>query len=75
MTVHAEVVPEKLAGLSGEERMRIHEMPRLEARPGPEGHEVSGIFRTDRTTGRRRFDGTKQTELRFHVLLTEDGTQ
>ena len=50
-------------------------MPRLEVRPDPEGYVLSEIFRTDRTMGTRRFDGTKPTELRFHVLLTEIGTQ
>ena len=37
MAAYAEVVPEVLDGLAGEERMRLYEMPRLEVRPNPEG--------------------------------------
>ena len=37
MVAYAEVVPEALDGLAGEERMRLYEMPRLEVRPNPEG--------------------------------------
>jgi hypothetical protein len=72
---YAETVPEALDGLSGEERSRVYEMLRLEVTPDPEGYEVSGAFCSMGPTGRRRFDSTKQTELRFGALLTEDGTQ
>ena len=68
---YAEVVPEALDALSGEERMRVYEILRLEVEPDPEGYEVSGAFCSKRPTGRRRFDSTKPTELRFSALLTE----
>ena len=55
--------------------MRVYRMLQLEARPDPEGYEVSEEFRTGRPTGRRRFDSTRQVELRFRALLTEDGPQ
>ena len=74
MVAYAEVVPEALDGLAGEERMRLYEMPRLEVRPNPEGVRGQRKLRTDRMTGTRRFDGTKRTELRFQAQLTEDGT-
>jgi site-specific DNA recombinase len=51
---YAEVVPEALDGLSGEERMRVYEMLQLEVKPDPEGYEVSGAFCNSRPTGRRR---------------------
>jgi site-specific DNA recombinase len=51
---YAEVVPEALDGLSGEERMRVYEMLRLEVKPEPEGYEVSGAFCNSRPMGRRR---------------------
>jgi hypothetical protein len=70
LVAYTEVVLEALDGLSDEERMRVYEMPRLEARPDPEGYEVSGIFRRDQTTGTRRFESTKRTELRFYTPLT-----
>jgi hypothetical protein len=72
---YAEVVPEALDGLSGEERMRVYEMLQLEVSPGPEGYEVSGAFGSNRPRGRRRFDSTKPTELRFRALLTEGGAE
>jgi hypothetical protein len=65
------VVPEALGGLLGEERMRVYEMLQLEVRPYPEGYEVSGTLCNRRPRGRRRFDITKPTELRFRALLTE----
>jgi hypothetical protein len=68
---YAEVVPEALDRLTGEERMRIYEMLQLEVKPDPEGYEVSGAFCSRRPRGRRRSDSTKLTELRFHALLTE----
>jgi hypothetical protein len=37
LVAYAEVVPEALDGLAGEERIRLYEMPRLEVRPNPEG--------------------------------------
>jgi hypothetical protein len=68
---YAEVVPEALDALSGEERMRVYQMLQVEVRPNPEGYEVSGALCKSRPTGRRRSDSTKMTELRFHALLTE----
>src|SRR5918995_6624862 len=68
---YAEMVPEALDGLSGQERSRVYEMLRLEVTPDPEGYEVSGALCSNGPTGRRRFDSTKPTELRFHALLTE----
>ncbi len=69
---YAEVMPEALDRLSGEERMRVYVMLQLEVRPDPEGYEVSGAPCNKRPRGRRRFDTTKPTELCFRVLLTED---
>jgi site-specific DNA recombinase len=51
---YAEVVPEALDELSGEERMRVYEMVQLEVKPDPEGYEVSGAFCSSRPRGRRR---------------------
>jgi hypothetical protein len=68
---YAEMVPEALEGLSGEERMRVYEMLQLEVRHDPEGYEISGAFCSKRPRGRRRFDSTKPAELRFCALLTE----
>ncbi len=51
---YAEVVPEALNELSGEERVRVYRMLQLEVRPDPEGYEVSGAFCSSRPTGRRR---------------------
>ena len=51
---YAEVVPEALDELSGEERMRVYEMLRLEVKPDPEGYEVSGAFCSRRPMGRGR---------------------
>jgi len=51
---YAEVMPEALDGLSGEERMRVYKMLQLEIRPDPEGYEVSGVFCNRRPTGRCR---------------------
>jgi hypothetical protein len=51
---YAEVVPEALDGLSGEERMRVYEMLQLEVKPDTEGYEVSGAFCSRRPRGRRR---------------------
>jgi Zn-dependent protease with chaperone function len=51
---YAEVVPEALDGLSGEERMRVYEMLQLEVMPDSEGYEVSGTFCSSRPRGRRR---------------------
>jgi hypothetical protein len=68
---YAEVVPEALDRLTGEERMRIYEMLQLEVKPDPEGYEVSRALCKRWPRGRRRSDSTKLTELRFHALLTE----
>ena len=68
---YAEVVPEALDGLSGEERSRVYRMLQLEVKPDTEGYEVSGVFCSKRPRGRRRFDSTKPAELRFCALLTE----
>ena len=46
-------------------------MLQLEVRPDPEGYEVSGVLCNSRPRGRRRFNSTKPTELRFRALLTE----
>ena len=51
---YAEMVPEALDGLSGEERSRVYEMLQLEVRPDPEGYEVSGALCSRRPTGRCR---------------------
>ena len=51
---YAEVVPEALDGLSGEERMRVYELLQLEVRPDPEGYEVSGVLCNSRPMGRGR---------------------
>jgi site-specific DNA recombinase len=51
---YAEVVPETLDVLSGEERSRVYRMLQLEVRPDPEGYEVSGAPCNSRPTGRRR---------------------
>jgi hypothetical protein len=51
---YAEVVPEALNELSGEERMRVYEMLQLEVTPDSEGYEVSGALCSRRPTGRRR---------------------
>ncbi len=51
---YAEMVPEALEGLSGEERMRVYEMLQLEVRHDPEGYEISGAFCSKRPRGRRR---------------------
>ncbi len=51
---YAEAVPEALDGLSGEGRMRVYEILRLEVKPDPEGYEVSGAFCSRRPRGRRR---------------------
>jgi hypothetical protein len=51
---YAEVVPEALEGLSGEDRSRVYQMLQLEVRPDPEGYEVSGTLRNSRPTGRCR---------------------
>jgi hypothetical protein len=51
---YAEVVPEALDGLSGEERMRVYKMLQLEVKPDTEGFEVSGTFCSRRPRGRPR---------------------
>jgi hypothetical protein len=51
---YAEVVPEALDGLSGEERSRVYRMLQLEVKPDPEGYEVSGVLCNRRPRGRRR---------------------
>jgi hypothetical protein len=55
---YAELVPEALDGLTGEERMRVYEMLQLEVRPDPvrpdpEGYEVRGVLCNSRPRGRR----------------------
>jgi Recombinase zinc beta ribbon domain len=51
---YAEVVPEALGGLTGDERMRVYEMLQLEVVPAPEGYEVRGVLCSRRPRGRRR---------------------
>ena len=51
---YAEMVPEALDGLSGEERSRVYEMLQLEVRPDPEGYEISGALCSIGPTGRCR---------------------
>lgn len=51
---YAEMVPEALDSLSGEERSNVHQMLNLEVRPSPEGYVVSGVFCSSTPTGRRR---------------------
>jgi hypothetical protein len=72
---YAEVMPEALDALSGEEHMRVYEMLQLEVSPDSEGYEVSGAFCSKRPRGTRRSDRTKRTELRFRALLLKGGTQ
>ncbi len=54
----ADMLPEALDGLSGEERHRLYGMLRMEVTPIPEGFRVSGAlsdtFRSFGPTGRRR---------------------
>ena len=40
----AEMVPEALDSLTGEERSRVYRMLRLEVMPSAEGYDVSGAF-------------------------------
>ena len=51
---YAEVVPEALDELPGEERSRVYRMLQLEVRPDPEGYEVSGALCNRMPRGRRR---------------------
>jgi hypothetical protein len=51
---YAEMVPEALDGLSGEERSSVYRMLQLEVKPDPEGYEVSGALCSSRPTGKRR---------------------
>ena len=51
---YAEMVPEALDELSGEERSRVYQMLLLEVRPDPEGYEVSGALCSSRPMGRCR---------------------
>jgi hypothetical protein len=51
---YAEMVPEALDELSGEERSRVYQILQLEVTPDPEGYEVSGAFCSSRPTGRCR---------------------
>jgi hypothetical protein len=51
---YAEMVPETLDQLSGEERSRVYRMLQLEVKPDPEGYEVSGALCSRRPMGRRR---------------------
>jgi hypothetical protein len=51
---YAEMVPEALDELSGEERSRVYQILQLEVAPDPEGYEVSGAFCSSRPTGRCR---------------------
>ena len=51
---YAEVVPDALDGLSGEERSRVYEMLQLEVKTDPEWYEVSGTLCSSRPTGRCR---------------------
>jgi negative regulator of genetic competence, sporulation and motility len=54
----AEMVPEALDALSGEERHRVYGMLRIEVTPIPDGFRVSGAlsdtFRSFGPRGRRR---------------------
>ena len=68
---YAEMVPEALDALSGEDRMRVYELLQLEVEPDTEGCEVSGLLCSRRPRGRGRYESTKPIELRFHALLTE----
>ena len=54
LAFYAEMVPEALDGLSGEERSKVYQMLQLEVRPDPEGYEVSGALCSRRPTGRCR---------------------
>jgi hypothetical protein len=51
---NAEVVPEALDALSGEERTRVYRMLQLEVECDMEGYEVSGVLCNSRPTGRCR---------------------
>src|SRR5215212_6450883 len=48
---YAEVVPEALDKLTGEERMRVYEMLGLEVKPDLESYEVSGVLCSRRPRG------------------------
>ncbi len=48
----AEMVPEALDGLTGEEKNRVYRMLRLEVAPCPEGYEVSGALCAGATPSR-----------------------
>jgi flagellar motility protein MotE (MotC chaperone) len=51
---YAKTVPEASDELSGEERMRVYRMLRLEVRPDPKGYEFSGTLCNRKPTGRCR---------------------
>jgi hypothetical protein len=51
---YAEVVPEALDALSGEDRMRVYELLQLEVECDMEGYEVSGVLCSKRPMGRHR---------------------
>ena len=51
---YADMVPEALDSLSGEERSRVYEMLQLEVRPDPGGYEVSGALCSIGPTGKYR---------------------
>ena len=71
----ADMLPEALDSLSGEERHGLYGMLRIEVAPMPEGFQVSSalgdIFRRFGPRGR----STKPIELRFCALVTEDDTR
>ncbi len=72
----AQIVPEALNGLTGEERNRIYGMLRLEVSPASTGYEVNGALCTFETRWAAGFKSTKQpAELRFYTLLNEEAPE
>jgi hypothetical protein len=64
----AQIVPEALNSLTGEERNRIYRMLRLEVSPASAGYEINGAFCTSET---RRGGGSAGTgEVASRPALT-----
>jgi hypothetical protein len=70
-----EMIPEAFDSLTGEEKSRVYRMLRLEVTPTTDGYDVSGAICTSVTPSAPGRSSTKRPDLRFHVLLTEPGTE
>jgi hypothetical protein len=57
----AEMVPEALDGLTGEEKNRVYRMLRLEVAPRPEGYDVSGALCAGATPSGRSSQNSPST--------------